>query len=194
MIGSTVKTDRGDAVYGYGLIVDRLIGQRHIWHNGGIYGFNSVLSWFPDMGLRTAVLSNSEALPSEAVEAMIIQALTSQAGLTPLRTAAQPGSEAALRAMIAGLLSGSPDYTAMSPQLAEVTRAQLPRIQGLLQTFGPLQSLEFRDVNLNGVDEYIAQFAKGAMLFSISLDPEGKIGGAFFRPVGPPQQPAASAP
>jgi CubicO group peptidase (beta-lactamase class C family) len=194
MVGSTVKTGRGDAVDGYGLIVDRMIGQRHIWHNGGIYGFNSVLSWFPDMGLRTAVLSNSEALPSEAVEAMIIQALTSEAGLTPLRSAPQPGSEAALRAMIAGLASGSPDYAAMTPQLAEVTRAQLPGLRGLLQAFGPLQSLKFRDVNLNGVDEYIGQFEKGAALFSISLDPEGKIGGAFFRPLGPPPQPPAAAP
>lgn len=188
MIGSTVKTGRGDALYGFGLIVDSIIGQRHIWHNGGIDGFNSVVSWFPDLGLRTAVISNSEALPSEAVEAMIIQALTSKDPLPPLRTTPQAGTEEALRKVLAGIASGQPAYDLMTPSLAEVARPQQQQTEALFKALGPLQSLTFQDVNLNGVDEYVGRFENGVLLFSLSLDPQGKIGGMFFRPLRVPGQ------
>jgi D-alanyl-D-alanine carboxypeptidase len=188
MIGSTAKTGRGDALYGFGLVVDTMIGQRHIWHNGGIDGFNSVVSWFPDLGLRTAVISNSEALPSEAVEAMVIQALTSRDPLPPPRTTPQAGTEEALRRVISGISAGQPAYDLMTPALVDVARPQQQQTEALFKAVGPLQSLTFQDVSLNGVDEYVARFEKGALLFGLSLDPQGKIGGMFFRPAGPPPQ------
>lgn len=189
MIGSTVKTGQGGAAYGFGLMDDRAGGMRRVWHNGGINGFNSVLSWWPDVGLRTAVISNSEGLPSEQVEQLIVAALTSDAPLPQPRTAAQPGSEAALRHLIAGIVAGSPDYSAYTPAMADLTRSQLPMLQPAFQRLGPLQSVTFKGVGLNGVDQYLAQFANGSVLFSISLDPQGKIGGARFMPLGPPKAP-----
>jgi hypothetical protein len=167
-------------------MVDRIGGMRRIWHNGGINGFNSVLTWWPDLGLRTAVISNSEGLPSEAVEQMIVAALTSDKPLPPARTSPQPGSEAALRTQILGMASGAPDYAAMTPQMAEVVRGQVAALKPLFQELGPLKALIFTSVDLNGVDQYLAQFANGALLFSIALDSQGKIGGSWFRPVAKP--------
>jgi CubicO group peptidase (beta-lactamase class C family) len=191
MIGSGVKIGQGDATYGFGLMVDHISNLRRVWHNGGINGFNSVLVWWPDLGLRTAVISNSEGLPSEQVEQLIVAALTSDTPLPQPRTTAQPGSEAALRHAIAGIAAGNPDYAALTPAMADLTRTQLPALQGVLQRLGSLQSLTFKGVDLNGVDQYLAQFANGALMFSISLDPQGKVGGVRMAPVGPPPPPKA---
>lgn len=183
MIGSTVKMGQGDAAYGFGLIADTMAGQRHIWHNGGIDGFNSVVSWFPDLGLRTAVISNSEALPSQTVEAIIVRALISNDPLPPVRTTPQPGSEAALRTLIDGMERGAPAYSLMTDQLAAIARPQAQGVQALMQALGPFQSLTFRDVSLDGADDYLARFEMGAALFTISLDARGKVAGLFFRPL-----------
>lgn len=187
MTESAVKTGQGDAAYGFGLISDTVGGTRRVWHNGGINGFNSVLTWWPDLGLRTAVISNSEGLPSGAVEQMIVAALTSERPLPPPRTAAQPGSEAALRALLAGVTSGSPDYALLAPPLADLMHKQLPMLQRMIQGMGALQTITFKGVNLGGVDQYLARFASGDMLFSISLDPQGRIGGLLLSPVSPPK-------
>jgi D-alanyl-D-alanine carboxypeptidase len=191
MIGSPVRIGQGDAAYGFGLMLDRVGGMRRVWHNGGINGFNSVLTWWPDLGLRTAVISSSEGLPSEQVEQLIVAALTSDTPLPQPRSTAQPGSEAALRHAIAGIAAGNPDYAALTPAMADLTRTQLPALQGAFQRLGSLQSLTFKGVDLNGVDQYLAQFANGALMFSISLDPQGKVGGVRMAPVGPPPPPKA---
>jgi len=46
--------------YGFGLGVSRVLGHRHIGHGGGINGFASMLSAFPDDSLVIVVLLNSE--------------------------------------------------------------------------------------------------------------------------------------
>jgi hypothetical protein len=109
MITSTAPTGQGESAYGFGLMVDRLGGQRRIWHNGGINGFNSVLTWFPDMGLRVAVISNSEALPSEVRRSPDRHGADFRRAAPPPRTDPQPGGESRLRAQIAGIAAGNPD-------------------------------------------------------------------------------------
>jgi CubicO group peptidase (beta-lactamase class C family) len=47
------------AHYGYGLGRDTLSGHQRVQHNGGINGFNSVLTFFPDDSLSIAVLGNT---------------------------------------------------------------------------------------------------------------------------------------
>jgi CubicO group peptidase (beta-lactamase class C family) len=44
--------------YGFGLIVHNADGHRQIFHNGGINGFSTVLSWYPDDKLIVVVLDN----------------------------------------------------------------------------------------------------------------------------------------
>jgi CubicO group peptidase (beta-lactamase class C family) len=48
----------GKANYGYGWIIDKLYGARHIWHNGGIPGFVSSVEYFPDSSITIILLTN----------------------------------------------------------------------------------------------------------------------------------------
>ena len=44
--------------YGYGWMIDSMYNRKIIWHNGGIYGFNSHLLRFPNDALAIIVMSN----------------------------------------------------------------------------------------------------------------------------------------
>ena len=183
MIGSTVKTGQGDAAYGFGLLVDTLDGQRRISHTGGINGFNSSLTWLPDIGLRTAVISNSEALPADWLEGQIIHALTSNTPPPPLRTTPAPGAQAALRKLIESQADGTPDYAMMGPQLAEAVRTQLPQLQPLFRQWGPITAMTYIRTDLMGWDSYRVEFASGPpAIFSLVLYPDGRIALSNFRP------------
>ena len=47
--------------YGYGISIDSLKTHRRIAHSGGIPGFSSYLSFFPDDDICIAVISNNDA-------------------------------------------------------------------------------------------------------------------------------------
>lgn len=181
MISATADTGITDMRYGFGLIIDKMNGLRRVSHNGGINGFNSTLSWLPDVGLFTAVISNSEAMPSGIVEDQIIASLTSNDPPPAPRSTPQPGAEQALRKLIADEAAGTPDYAMMSPQMAEATRAQLPQIQKILGGLGVIRAVTFREVGLGGLDIYRVDFEKGALYFNLTLYPDGKIATLFFR-------------
>lgn len=103
------------------------------------------------------------------------------------RSTPLPGTEAAVRSIVAGLVSGNPDYQAMSPQLADVTRQQLPQLQRLLQPLGELRSASFAGPGPGGGDAYDLLFANGALRMGVVLGPDGKIVGSMIAPGGPPR-------
>ncbi|MEN7538693.1 serine hydrolase domain-containing protein [Aurantiacibacter flavus] len=184
MIGSPVETDQGDTSYGFGLQIGHRDGQRVIKHSGGINGFHSDLIWLPDTALRVAVISNSEAMPSAVVEERIIAALTNEVPPVP-RTTPLPETEPALRKFIADIVAGTPDYSTMLPLGAEATRSMLPMLQRIYADLGPLRSLEFTEVTLEGADAYRANFANAAVSYSVLLTEDGKIARMNFRPLPP---------
>ena len=96
------------------------------------------------------------------------------------------GTEAALRNLVAGLASGSPDYDKLAPQFAEVVRRDLPRTHALFSSMGELRSVTFREPGPMGGDAYDVAFASGRLIMSVMLDADGRIAGSFFRLVGPP--------
>ncbi|MFK8186127.1 MAG: serine hydrolase [Phormidesmis sp.] len=53
--------------YGYGLIHDHHLQQPRIYHNGGIPGFSSMLSHYPETTLTVAVLTNLENAAAERI-------------------------------------------------------------------------------------------------------------------------------
>ena len=61
--------------YGLGLQIGEMAGRRKISHGGGINGFLSQLSWYPDDELVVAVLSNSTSGEPAALEARIARAV-----------------------------------------------------------------------------------------------------------------------
>ena len=92
-----------------------------------------------------------------------------------------PGSEAALRLSIEGLLSGAPKYESMSQALADVTRRQLPQLRENVGKFGTVQSMAFKGVGPGGADIFEVKCEHGTAEWRISLGPDGKIEGLNFR-------------
>jgi DNA-binding CsgD family transcriptional regulator len=97
-----------------------------------------------------------------------------------------PGTEAALRRLVAGLASGSPDYDKLSPQFAEIVRRDLPMTHGVFASLGELKSVAFRGRGVRGDDGYNLMFANGEVMMSAVLDAEGRMAGGFFQPVSLP--------
>jgi len=95
------------------------------------------------------------------------------------------GTEAALRRLVAGLASGSPDYDKLSPQFADVVRGDLPLTHPLFKSLGELKSVTFRGRGPRGDDAYNLVFANGEVLMSAALDPEGRMAGGILQPGKP---------
>jgi CubicO group peptidase (beta-lactamase class C family) len=93
-----------------------------------------------------------------------------------------PGTEAALRRNIEELQRGEPNYDQMSPQLADITRQQLPQLKATITQLGALQSVTFTGVGPAGADIYQVKFEHGATEWRIMLGPDGKAVSIGFRP------------
>jgi hypothetical protein len=96
------------------------------------------------------------------------------------------GTEAALRGLVAGLASGSPDYDKLSPQFGGVVRRDLPMTHPLFSSMGALKSVTFLGRGETGDDVYNLVFAKGGVIMSAALDADGRMAGGFFQAVAPP--------
>jgi len=79
-----------------------------------------------------------------------------------------------MRQLIAGYLSGQPDYSIMAPKFADQTRRDLSRLHADLSPLGELRSIKFRRPMMGG-DEFELRFANGIRLMPILLDQDGKI-------------------
>lgn len=72
--------------YAYGWIVSRQKERKKIWHNGGIDGFGSNITRFPEIGLTVIVLSNQEtALVDTAARDLSALALGDEVELPRVR-------------------------------------------------------------------------------------------------------------
>ena len=60
---------------------------------------------------------------------------------------ADPGSEAAIRTLLAGITASEPDYRGMSPALAESIGQQLPALRQWFAWLGELKGLTFQRVD-----------------------------------------------
>ena len=94
-----------------------------------------------------------------------------------------PGTEAALRRNIEGLQRGEPDYEMMSPQLADITRQQLPQLKATMAQLGTLQSVTFTGVGPAGADIYQVKFEHGTTEWRIMLGADGKTVSIGFQPI-----------
>jgi len=90
-----------------------------------------------------------------------------------------PGSEAALRRLIAGVVSGQPNYDEMGPELAQATHQQLAQLQAGIGSMGAVQSVEFRGVGNAGWDVYEVKQERGSSQWRIALGSNGLITGAL---------------
>jgi len=116
-------------------------------------------------------LPRIDAAEGERMEAALAARVKSQT--------ATPGSEAALRRLIDGTMSGNPNFSEMSPELQEATRAQLPGIKDSLNRVGPVENVRFVGVGNQGWDIYQVTHDSGSSSWRIHLDSAGIIDGAL---------------
>ena len=95
---------------------------------------------------------------------------------------ARPGEEATLRHALEGLQQGAPDYGLFNSALAPVLRAQVAGLRPQLEPLGAIRSADFRGQGQGGGDIFIVAFEKGSLDCRITLGPDGKIAGLFFKP------------
>lgn len=93
-----------------------------------------------------------------------------------------PGSEAAIRRLIDGLVTGTPNYHEMVPALAEATRQQLPQLRANQEEIGPILSIKFLGVGREGEDVYTVNHEHGPSHWRIKLNAKGKIAMAWVTP------------
>ena len=128
-------------------------------------------------------------MPGQSMRYLTIQAAAHEQAvrLAPQRRSPVPGSEQALREYIDALGRGAPNYDAMTPQLAAITRQQLLLYQAVLARLGTLRAMSFRAVTQTDNDVYLAHFTNGSAEWRIGLVKEGKIGRISLGPqFGPP--------
>jgi hypothetical protein len=95
-------------------------------------------------------------------------------------TRANPQSEAALRAYIAGAQAGRVDYSVMSTDLASQLRGREAEMRPVLQRLGALQGLEFVG-SRDGLDLFAAVFANGRTQWMVGFNDADKVDALLFR-------------
>lgn len=125
------------------------------------------------------------ALSSGAIQAQATpSAGTQSAPSTAASSGPKAGTEAVLRGLVAGLASGSPDYSKLAPEFAAVVRRDLPMTHPMFSSFGELKTVTFRGRGPMGDDTYDLVFAKGEVIMSALLDDQGRMAGGILRPAG----------
>jgi DNA-binding CsgD family transcriptional regulator len=144
------------------------------------------------LGVTVMILVGAIVVGLLLQPAAFSQAANNQPGGPPAERVFTPGSvptagtETALRRLVAGLASGSPDYDKLSPQFAQVVRRDLPMTHPLFSSMGQLKSVTFLGRGETGDDVYNLVFAKGGVIMSAALDADGRMTGGILQPVAPP--------
>lgn len=121
-------------------------------------------------------------IPMERIDGATAQEIASKTAERMKSQSASPGTEAALRRLIDGIISGKPDYNEMSSALAEATRHQLSNLQTGLAELGAVHSVGFLGVGAQGEDVYTVRHDNGTSRWRIALDSKGKISTAWVTP------------
>lgn len=128
------------------------------------------------------VTTNGQATSAKRIDAAETDRLAQERAARVAAKVAAPGSEEALRRVIGELQRGTPDYSRLSPRLADATRLQISGIQGMLAPLGAPKSVTFQGVGPAGADIFVVAYDHGAIEWRILLDENGQILGLNFRP------------
>ncbi|CAN5436998.1 hypothetical protein BH10PSE1_BH10PSE1_21330 [soil metagenome] len=104
---------------------------------------------------------------------------------TPSDPATVAAAEAMLKTTVAAMEAGEPNYSDMTPDLAEKVRAQSANVLPLFQQLGVLQSVTHVGTQ-DGAELFTVVFANAPTQWIIALNPEGKITALLFRPAPAP--------
>ena len=137
-----------------------------------------------ERGPATSVIlhQGGVSFPMQRIDAATAQQITNRTDEKVKSQSASPGTETALRRLIDGIITGSPNYDEMSALLAEATRQQLPNLQSGLVELGAVRSVTFLGVGVQGEDVYSVRHENGASHWRIALDSKGVISTAWVTP------------
>jgi len=172
-------------------LLTHLTGQRHV-----AFHAQSPTEFFTDIvdaqitfvrderGLTTSVIlhQGGGSHPMQRIDAATAQQIASRTEEKVKSQSASPGTEAALRRLIDGIISGKPNYDEMSAALAEATRQQLPNLQPGLAELRAVETIRFLGVGAQGEDVYTVKHENGAAHWRITLDSKGMIVTAWVTP------------
>jgi bla regulator protein blaR1 len=133
--------------------------------------------------VQTAVLhQNGASTPMRRIDAATAAGLRSAMAARVQTQTPASGSEAMLRRMIDGIVSGKPNLQEMNPQLAAAIRNDLPKLQARLAGLGAVQSIQLLSVSASGMDVYEVTHERGSSQWSLALDSRGILIGAMVPP------------
>lgn len=95
---------------------------------------------------------------------------------------AHPGSEAALRAVVADAGDGDLDLGRFTPSLAAQLRGGGADMAARIRAFGALRSVEHAGQE-NGADLYLATFSQARTQWIVGVDAEDRVSALLFRRV-----------
>jgi hypothetical protein len=152
-------------------LLTHLTGQRHV-----AFHAQSSTEFFTDVvdaqitfvrderGLAASVIlhQGGGSHPMQRIDTATAQQIASRTEEKVKSQSANPGTEAALRRLIDGIISGKPNYDEMSAALAEATRQQLPVLHPGLAELRAVESIRFLGVGPQGEDVYTVRHENGA--------------------------------
>lgn len=177
----------GEAEYGLGWQVTKIEGHRSVAHGGGIPGFSTQITRFPDDKLSVIVLTNLEGGRAESLARGIAAVFIPDLAEKPAVAIADddPETTGRLRSLFDGAAKGEVDPALFTEDAGKVL---VPRINaskdmiaglGALKTF---QLLERKDADDGPRLNYRAAFENKTLRASYTLDKAGKIRGVMIRP------------
>jgi hypothetical protein len=172
-------------------LITQLTGQRQvpIYPESTTNFFAKVvdaqISFITDGGQQAESIvlhQNGRNVAMKRIDAAAAQQIADKIADELQRQSASPGTEAALRRLIDGLISGMPNYDEMSPALAEATRQQLSNLRSDIGESGPVKSIQFLGVGNGGEDVYFVGQQHRSWHWRIALDSNGTISMAWVSP------------
>jgi hypothetical protein len=91
------------------------------------------------------------------------------------RSSPAAGGEEAVRRMIQEVLRGAPNYGLLNQIMANALRERLPELRKMLAGLGAIESVTFVEIDPVFGDFYKVRFEHGSVVWSIALDPTGKV-------------------
>lgn len=172
-------------------LVSRLTGQRSVplYAESETTFFakivNAQVSFVVDARGRAESLilhQNGRNIPMPRIDAATAQAINDRIAAKLKSRSASVGTEAALRRLVDGLVSGKPNYDDMGADLAQATREQLPDLLRDVGQLGTILAIEFLGVGSRGEDVYRVRQEGGETHWRIALDSGAKISMAWVSP------------
>ena len=93
-----------------------------------------------------------------------------------------PGSDKALKQFIENAQAGKPNFSQMSPALANAIKPQTSVLQAHLSQLGAVRSIEFQGVGNQGWDTFQVKHEHGTSQWHIAMDSNGTIAGLLMMP------------